>query len=152
MSVTYHKYLRQGEELPPEATKARGNGSLAKERLDRAWRQERIAHERSKRALADTRLARSKRELIPRELALKQAAFLVLSLRARLLAIPEQHAGELTAIADERVMAGRLDAILRTALDELVGMPEKVTDEHWLEKLDEESAAPQAKRAKRVAK
>jgi hypothetical protein len=77
----------------------------------------------------------------------------VLSLRARLLAIPGQHARELLNVADEFEMARRLDSIVRSTLDTLSDLPLKVTDEHWLEKLDEHEDLEQpAKRPRRAAK
>ena len=92
-----------------------------------------------------------KRELIPRALVLKQAAFLVLALRARLLALPDQHARELLDVSDEREMARRLDAIVRSTLETLADLPLKVTDEHWMQKLDENEALS-TKRPRRAAK
>ena len=79
-----------------------------------------------------------KGELISKKHVTKQAAFFVLSLRARLLAIASKHARELSEISDEREMALRLDAIMRSSLDEIAQMPLKVSDEHWIETLDDE--------------
>ena len=75
----------------------------------------------------------------------------MLSLRARLLAIPVQHARELLNVADEREMTRRLDAIVRDALETLADLPLKVSDEHWLEKLDEHEATS-PKRPARAAR
>jgi hypothetical protein len=85
----------------------------------------------------EIRNLRSKRELIPKTLVQKQAAFLVLSLRARLLAIPAQHADELLGISNRHEMTRRLDSIIRSTLETLAEMPLKVTDEHWMQKLDD---------------
>ena len=95
--------------------------------------------------------SRSKRELIPRALVLKQSAFLVLSLRARLLAIPAQHARELLGISDEHEMMKRLEAIVRSTLETLADMPLKVSDPDWMQKLDGNESTP-AKRPRRAAK
>ena len=54
-----------------------------------------------------------------------EAAFLVISLRQRLLALSAQHARELLNVADEREMALRLDAIVRDALSEIADLPLK---------------------------
>ena len=76
-----------------------------------------------RRRETEIRNALRKRELIPLALVLKQSAFLVLSLRARLLALSAQHARELAAIADERELQLRLDAIVRDALSEIAELP-----------------------------
>ena len=56
------------------------------------------------------RIAKAKGELIPRSHVLKQATFLVISLRQRLLSIADQQASELLNISDEREMNLRLDS------------------------------------------
>jgi hypothetical protein len=48
------------------------------------------------------------------------------------------HARELLNVSDEREMTFRLDAIVRDALETLADLPLKVTDEHWMQKLDGE--------------
>jgi len=50
-------------------------------------------------------------------------------------------------------MAQRLDAIMRSALDEISELPLRVTDENWMQKLDEnESTTTPSKCPRRVAK
>ena len=95
-----------------------------------------------------------KGELISRQNVTKQATFLVLSLRARLLAIPAQHARELLNVADEREMARRLDSIVRSTLETLSDLPLKVSDPDWMLHLDGngENEAASAKRPRRAAK
>jgi hypothetical protein len=56
-------------------------------------------------------------------------------------------------VSDEREMAQRLDAIMRSALDEISELPLRVTDENWMQKLDEnESTTTPSKCPRRVAK
>ena len=50
----------------------------------------------------ELRIAKAKGELIPRSHVLKQATFLVISLRQRLLSIADQHASELLNISATR--------------------------------------------------
>ena len=87
------------------------------------------------------KLLEMKGELISKKHVTKQASFLVLSLRARLLAIAAQHARELSEISDEREMQLRLDAIMRSSLDEIAQMPLRVVDPHWIETLDNEATS-----------
>jgi hypothetical protein len=74
----------------------------------------------------------------------EQAAFLVFSLRARLLALPAKLAPRIVkacAGGDQRAIESLIDAEVRDALDEIAQMPQRVTDPHWLEKLDERNEA-----------
>jgi hypothetical protein len=48
-------------------------------------------------------------------------------------------------------MSRRLDSIVRDALSEIAQMPLRVTDEDWMEKLDENEAAS-VKRPRRAAR
>ena len=84
---------------------------------------------RAARAMGEElKIAKMRQELIPRELASKQASFLILSIRARLLAIPSE-------LGLEREVEERLTAGLRAALEELVDFPERVSDPDWMLKL-----------------
>lgn len=115
------------------------------------YREARAENEKLRVRERELRIARAKKELIPREHCIRQATFLVIALRQRLLAIPAQHARELLNIADEREMARRLDAIVRDALSEIAELPLKVSDERWMQRLDELEATS-SKRPRRVAK
>jgi hypothetical protein len=108
-----------------------------REKLDAKWKQARIDAELARQKVHAAKLLELKGELVSKKHVTRQASFLVLSLRARLLAIPAQHASELVKITDERELQSRLDSILRVALDEIAEMPLRVTDERWLEKLDD---------------
>ena len=84
---------------------------------------------RQARAMGEElKIAKMRQELIPRSLASKQAAFLVLSIRARLLAIPSE-------LKLDRELEEELTNKLRSALDELVDFPERVSDPDWMLKL-----------------
>ena len=145
MVTVYHRYLRRGEPAPEPDADAQ---KAAKAAADLEFVHEKRLQVIERRRETEIRNLRSKRELIPRQLVQKQAAFLVLSLRARLLALSAQHARELFEIADERELQFRLDAIVRDALDELAEMPLRVTYEHWMQKLD--NVEQPAKRPRRA--
>ena len=132
MRVTYHKYLGKTENPPPEA-KVRGNGQSAKEKLDSEWRKERIAHERSKRKLADAKLAQAKGELITKALVTKQATYLMICLRERLLVVLGV-IGRLAGLS-ERELELSVSAELRMVMDEFADFPQRVVDPNWMEKL-----------------
>ena len=58
-----------------------------RDRLDAEWKQARIDAELARQKVHAAKLLEMKGELIPRQLVQKQAAFLVLSMRARLLQV-----------------------------------------------------------------
>ena len=115
MATVYHRYLRRGEQPEPEPARDSDADALKakKAAADLQFVEEKKLQVIARRRETEIRNALRKRELIPRALALKQAAFLV--------------------IAD---------------------MPLRVSDERWLEKLDEhdEHEATSAKRPRRAAK
>jgi hypothetical protein len=154
VATVYHRYLRRGEQPEPEPARDSDAeaAKAAKLAADLEFTNEKRLQVIARRRETLIRNAQRKRELIPRSHVLKQAAFLVISLRQRLLAIAEQHARELLNISDEREVARRLDAIVRDALSEIADMPLRVSDEHWLEKLEERDEHEATKRPRRVAK
>ena len=135
-----HEYIGK---VPSEGERER---QAKRDQLDAEWRRKRIDAESARQRLHEAKMLTMKGELISKRHVQKQAAFLVLSLRGRLLAIPGEHAGALLNVSDEREMAGRLDAILRVALETLADLPVKVTDPDWLSKLDDEPEAAPPKR------
>ena len=90
-----------------------------RDRLDAEWKQARIDAELARQKVHAAKLLEMKGALIPRQLVQKQAAFLVLSMRGRLLQVAEQHADELLGISDRLEMTQRLDAIVRSTLETL---------------------------------
>ena len=132
MATVYHRYLRRGEPEPaPEPQREDADALKAKKAAaDLQFVEEKKLQVIARRRETEIRNATRKRELISRSHVVKQAAFLVLSLRARLLAIPDQHARELLNVSDEREMTGRLNSIVRDALSEIAELPLRVSDEH----------------------
>jgi hypothetical protein len=88
--------------------------------------------------LHQAKLLAMRGELISRRHVEKQAAFLVISLRQHLLAIATQHAGDLVNISNEHEMQEKLGAIIREKLEVLAQLPSRVTDERWLEALEQD--------------
>jgi len=153
VATVYHRYLRRGEPEPaPEPRREDADALKAlKAAADLEFVEEKKLQVIARRRETEIRNAQRKRELIPRALVVRQASFLVISLRQRLLAIPAQHARDLLSVDDERELARRLDAIVRDALSEISDMPLRVGDENWMQRLDELEATS-SKRPRRVAK
>jgi hypothetical protein len=114
MATVYHRYLRRGESAPAPGREDADALKAKKAAADLEFVEEKKRQVVARRMETEIRNLRSKRELIPKTLVQKQAAFLVLSLRARLLAIPAQHADELLGISNRHEMTRRLDSIIRS--------------------------------------
>jgi hypothetical protein len=71
----------------------------------------------------------------------KQAAYLLISMRQRMLAVPQAYAGRLVGLADAHEASQILRAAMLELLDELKDLPARVTDASWLERVAEEQAA-----------
>ena len=75
--------------------------------------------------------------MIEKTLVEKQAAFLVVSLRQKILQIPHTYARQLLGISDARVMSDKLREMWISILNDIKNVPQQVTDPHWLETLEE---------------
>src|SRR5258705_9759877 len=93
---------------------------------------------RTKNLAAQMLLAERRGQLIEKRLVERQAAFLLLSLRQRVLAVPDRLARQLVNVAE----VNKAKAILRDAmlalLTELADLPSQVTNPRWLDELAEE--------------
>ena len=132
MAEVIHRYQGRAQSA------AEKQGKTRKQKLDAELVQERAGAVRANRMRAEMLLAKSRNELVEKELVLKQAAYLLVALRQRILAVPSAHARELAAIADVHRMSQRLRAIMLNLLSELQHLPERVTDPHWLESLEKD--------------
>ena len=147
MAEVIHRYVGRGEQFVPAAPRAETEAEQERAALDAEWRRKRISAEHARQNLHEAKLLAMKGELISKQHVTKQAAFLLLSLRQHLLSIATQHASELLNIGDEREMARRLNAIIRAKLDIVADMPGRVTDEKWVDRLDDDVET--TRRAKR---
>jgi hypothetical protein len=86
-------------------------------------------------------LAKARGQLILRDLVEKQAAYLLVAMRQRMLDVPRAYAGRLVGLANAHEAARILRQSMIECLDELKDLPAKVTDASWLERVAEEQAA-----------
>jgi phage terminase Nu1 subunit (DNA packaging protein) len=89
----------------------------------------------TKALTAEMILAQRRGELIEKSLVTKQAAFLLLSLRQRILAVPDRLARQLVNIADVNNVRTILKQAMLTLLTELADLPSKVTNPRWLDEV-----------------
>jgi hypothetical protein len=109
------------------------NGDLAEKRT---------AAVRVNRTRAEMLLAKARGELIAKELVVKQAAYLLVALRQRILAIPQTYCRRLLNISDLKAIAAALKTMSLSMLEELRHLPARVIDPHWLESLEKDEASP----------
>jgi hypothetical protein len=152
MAEVIHRYIGRGDGDAP--ARKQSESEQEREKLDAEWRRKRISAEAAKQALHRAKLLEMKGELISRQHVTRQTVFLVLSLRARLLALGGTLAPRIAKACggEERAIESLIDAEVRDALSEISDMPQRVVDPHWLEKLDENEATTSAKRPKSAAK
>jgi hypothetical protein len=120
---------------------------LAKEELpelSREYLRIRNQQMRTKNLSAEMMLAERRGELIEKRLVEQQAAYLLVALRQRILAVPHAYARRILGLKD----AAEAIVILRQAMFELLNeikdLPDKVTDPNWLDTLDGDASPPQA--------
>jgi hypothetical protein len=86
-------------------------------------------------------LAKAREELIEKRLVEKQAAYLLVSLRQKILNLPATYGRRLLGITDAKVMQAQLKEVAVSLLEELRDLPAKVTNPNWLETVEDDDAA-----------
>ena len=102
--------------------------------LSKIYLEERNAQMRDKNMAAQLDLAIRRGQLISKDLVVRQASFLMVSLRQRLLNLPV-HAHKLVGL-DANGMRKALREIAISTLNELKDLPLAVSDSNWLRTLE----------------
>lgn len=84
-------------------------------------------------------LAERRDELIEKRLVEQQAAYLLVALRQRILAIPS-HARKFIGLKDAAQASRVLKEMAVSVLNEIKDLPAKVTNPHWLDEIEEKDA------------
>ena len=77
-------------------------------------------------------------ELVSKALVERQAAYLLVALRQRILSIPQTYSRRLLGINDVKEMNAKLREMSLSMLEELRHLPERVIDPNWLQTLENE--------------
>lgn len=101
---------------------------------------ERLAAQIARRRQSEMLLAKARGELVLRELVEKQAAFLLVSLRQEIMAAPGAWAPQLVGLKTAEEAAAMLRELTQAWLEAVADLPERVTDETWMERLAQEAA------------
>jgi hypothetical protein len=102
---------------------------------------ERASNTRAVRMRNEMLLAKSRNELITKQLVERQAAYLLVALRQKILSLPT-YSRQLLNISDQGEMAARLKEIAISVLNEIRDLPSRVTDPNWLETLEKDESRP----------
>jgi hypothetical protein len=114
-----------------------GNGDIPQHVLNKRLTEARTDETRAREHTQRTRekmhrlhLAKARGEVVEKELVQKQAAFLFVAMRQKMLAAPLAYHRKLLACKDAHSM-------MHDLLRELHDMPRKITDPRWIETLEE---------------
>jgi hypothetical protein len=110
-----------------EKSKSKHADELAKERA---------ANTRALRLRNEMLLAKARGELITKQLVERQAAYLLVALRQRIMSMPSTYARRMVNLPDTKAAAAVLKEIAISVLDEIKDLPSRVSDPNWLQTLE----------------
>jgi hypothetical protein len=112
---------------------------MAKEQLPKLSEQYlriRNRGQRTKAQQSELLLARAREELITKELVTKQAAFLLIQMRQKILNFPSTFARRILGLTDVNQASAILREMAISVLNEIKDLPQAAIDPGWLKKLD----------------
>ena len=107
-------------------------------RLSEEYLRVRNEQMKAKNQTARMLLAKARGEVIEKTLVERQASFLLVALRQKILAVPDTLSRKLVNIPDPAQVRRILREAMLNLLNELQDLPSKVTDQHWLRTLEAE--------------
>lgn len=99
---------------------------------------EKVKAIRTRRMQNELLLAKARDEVILKTLVEKQAAYLLVSLRQKILTMPQAYARRFLGLTDVNQSSKLLKELAVSMLNEIKDLPHKVTDPNWLEDLEKE--------------
>jgi hypothetical protein len=91
---------------------------------------------RTKALTAEMILAERRGELIEKRSVERQAAYLLVALRQRILNVPQAYARRIIGLKDASQAKRMLQEMAISVLNELKDLPQKVTNPNWLRELE----------------
>ena len=113
-----------------------GLGTKEQSKAGQQLVQERIKQTATKRQQNELELAIARAQLIDKTLVQKQAAFLLVNLRQKILNLSSTYSRQLIKLTDVNQMHQALREISISLLNEIKDLPNSVTDPDWLRKLE----------------
>jgi hypothetical protein len=98
---------------------------------------EKVKSMRTRRMQNELILAKARDEVILKSVVEKQAAYLLVSLRQKILSVPQAYARRFVGLTDVNQASRLLKDMAVSVLNEIRNLPQQITDPHWIEKLDE---------------
>jgi hypothetical protein len=134
-----HRHPTQGVKgAKPRLPKTNGKPTNAEiSRLSREYLEVRNVQMRAKAFMAETAAAERRGELIEKRLVEKQAAYLLVALRQKILNLPQTYARRVVGLKDAAQASNMLREMAISVLNEIKDLPSKVVDRNWLEKVEE---------------
>jgi hypothetical protein len=131
-----HRHPTQGVKgAKPRLPKT--NGKPTKAEISRQYLEVRNVQMRAKAFMAETAAAERRGELIEKRLVEKQAAYLLVALRQKILNLPQTYARRMVGLKDAAQASKMLREMAISVLNEIKDLPSKVVDRNWLEKVEE---------------
>ncbi len=143
MAEVIHRYVGRGDKVPKMSSEERKR-QAAQHKADAELVRERSEAIRVKRMGNQLLLAKARGELIPKALAQQQAGFLLITLRSKILAIPQTYSRRLLDISDREVIAGKLKEMAISVLHEIENLPH-CAEPGWVNRNEE---TPSSKKKK----
>ena len=136
-----HRHPTQGVKgAKPRFPDTKTNGKPARAevaRLSREYLEIRNRQMRTKALTAEMQLAERRGELIAKSLVEKQAAYLLVALRQKILNLPQTYARRMVGFKDTAQASKMLREMAISVLNEIKDLPSKVVDRNWLDKVEE---------------
>jgi hypothetical protein len=105
-----------------------------------AYTRERVKQVATRRKADELLLAKARDDVIEKRLVEKQAAYLLVALRQKILTIPQAYSRRILGLTDVNQASRLLKEMALSVLNEIKDLPQKVVDPRWLEDLDKEEA------------
>jgi hypothetical protein len=135
MAEVFHRYIGKDVKLP-KVPPAEREEQARRNELAAELTNERARAVRANRLRSEMLLAKARNELIEKALVEKQAAWLLIAFRQRLLTVLQAYTRQLLGITDAHVMSTKLREMALSSLNELKDLPKKVTNPRWLDELE----------------
>ena len=140
-----HRYPTLGVKgSKPRLPGTRTNGKPASKtevsRLSREYLEIRNRQMHAKALAAEMVLAQKRDELIEKKLVERQAAYLLISLRQRILNVPQTYCRKMVGLKDARQASEVLREMAISLLGEIKDLPSKVVDRDWLTKIEDDDS------------
>jgi phage terminase Nu1 subunit (DNA packaging protein) len=134
MADVFHHYVGRGKAPKPTAAQSDREKSRAELLV------EQTRERRAKAEIAEMEMRQRKRELIERSDVLRQASFIMSSIKGRLLSLPTPLSRRLVGGKTQHEMRMIIGAAVRECLEDLADFPNKVTEKQWSDFIEAEEA------------